>query len=161
MTEHHRRAEIINAIVELFEILLKPTDTSEYPIEVKTVLKSYRRWTALKKQGAIPAIMVLSGRRGRKDEAETVGYQHEVLPFSVITVLEETDKEYPLIDQDSDMHYSIESILNINRQLGIEGVRPDGVKITEFETTEEAIHPFLMTKYRITVEHEYWYTSSA
>ena len=45
-TEKHRRAQIIDALAELFEPLREdsddPYDVSEFPLQVKTVQKRYR-----------------------------------------------------------------------------------------------------------------------
>ena len=54
-TQKHRRAQIIDALSELFEQLKDP---SEFPLQVKTVQKRYRHWTALDQQGAIPAMLL-------------------------------------------------------------------------------------------------------
>ena len=49
MVQKHRRAQIIDALSELFEQLREdsddPYDVSEFPLQVKTVQKRYRHWT--------------------------------------------------------------------------------------------------------------------
>ena len=55
MVQKHRRAQIIDALSELFEQLKEP---SEFPLHVKTVQKRYQHWTTLDQQGAIPALLL-------------------------------------------------------------------------------------------------------
>ena len=51
----HRRAQIIDALAELFEPLKEP---SEFPLHIKTLQRRYQHWTTLDQQGAIPASTV-------------------------------------------------------------------------------------------------------
>ena len=59
----HRRAQIIDALTELFEMLTEP---SEFPVLVKTVQKRYVHWTTLDQQGAVPALLLTYGDNRRK-----------------------------------------------------------------------------------------------
>ena len=60
MTQH-RRAQIIDALAELFEQLKEP---SEFPVQVKTVQKRYVHWTTFWiSKSAIPALLLNYGRQ--------------------------------------------------------------------------------------------------
>ena len=162
----HLRERVVDALYDLMTTLMVGSARydSSYPIHVPNgaVLKRWEEWTALKQDDLIPAILLLPGRDGTKTESETVGYLDENLPFSIVTVLMGPDRNNrnarDVIDQNSDMHYSIETLLNGSRGLGIDGVLD--TRIVEFGGTEELLHPFLLTKYRVIVEHTYAYTES-
>lgn len=162
----HLREQIIDALYTLMTTLMAGSARfdSSYPIHVaeNAVLKRWEEWGALAEDGLIPAILLLPGRKGEKRESATVGYLEEDLPYNIVTVLKGPDRNdrtpRDVIDQDSDMHYSIESLLNGSRDLGIDGVLD--TKIEDFGGTEELLHPFLLTKYRVIVTHIYEYTES-
>ena len=71
-TEKHRRAQIIDALAELFEQLKDP---SEFPLHVKTLQKRYIHWTVLDQQKALPALLLNYGDGRRKlDGGENTKY---------------------------------------------------------------------------------------
>ena len=110
----HRRAEIINALADLFEVLTEP---SEFPVQIATIQRRYIHWTALDQQGAIPALLLNYGdnRRKRKGggdaEYASLGEVEEYLPFALTAVMKEmpdAPEENPfsrrnITDQVSDM----------------------------------------------------------
>ena len=154
----HRRAQIVDAIAKILEPLAKP---SELPFQFKTVQKQYVHWTSLKKQGAIPALMLMTADNRSKPDSDAVGFIDERYPVSLIAVLEETrTSKKTIIDQASDMEYAIESIINRNRSLGVEGVLPEETKIEGSRNSEEALFPVLVVKFRLMVVHRYHYTES-
>jgi hypothetical protein len=161
MNDDHTRAKIVKAMTELLEILkMEPAD-SRFPIKVEIVQRRWTHWTSLKEQDAIPAILLVPGDIGRSPESDTVGYISGMYPINIITVIKETDTSEPALDQDSDLHYSIESILNGSRDLGL---GDDGVidtRITAFGSPPENHYPFFLKKYQVVVEHEYRATSGA
>ena len=158
--QKHRRAEIIDAVAKLFEPLKDAPEVSGFPIAVKTVQKQYAYWTALDKQGAIPAILVMYGDNGSKPDSEAVGFVDEHYPLSLITVLKETRQSKSITDQASDMHYSIERLVNGNKSLGVAGVIPEQTGIQTWRGSEESLYPFLLIKFRLVVVHRYHATES-
>lgn len=168
-TEKHRRAQIIDALAELFEPLREdsddPYDVSEFPLQIKTLQKRYIHWTTLDQQGAIPALLLDygDGRRKRKGgenaEYASLGETEEYLPFSLKAVLKETPEfPKPITDQISDTIYTIERLINGTPDLDV-----DGVAKTEVEgdrSSEGAISalegtPFEVINMRIVVTHIY------
>ena len=162
MAQKHRRAQIIDALTELFEQLKEP---SEFPLQVKTVQKRYIHWTTLEGQGAIPALLLNYGdnRRKRKGgstaEHASLGETEEYLPFALTAVLKESpETPKPITDQMSDTIYTVERLINGSPDLDI-----DGVVDTEVEgdrSSEGAISalegtPFEVIKFRIIVTHIY------
>ena len=127
----------------------------------KTVQKQYAHWTSLKKQGAIPALMLMTADNRSKPDSDAVGFIDERYPVSLIAVLEET-RESPksIIDQAADVEYSIDLLLNRNPSLGVAGVLPEETKIENARNSEEAFFPVLIMKFRLMVVHRYHYTSS-
>ena len=156
----HRRARILDAVATLFEPLKQSPDVSGFPIQVKTVQQQYAVWTALDKQGAIPAIIVMYGDQGFAPDSEAVGFIDEQFPLSVIAIMKETKTSKPVSDQASDMHYSIGALLNGNRHLGVEGVLSGDTRIVSWRGSEEALHPFLLIKFRFVVVHRYHATEN-
>ena len=162
MPEKHRRAQIIDALTTLFEELKEPTADSEYPIQVKTVQKRFVNWTQLDKQNAIPALLLTYGDAGSIEDSPTARYGSvgsivEHLPFGLTSVLKENDTS-PLTDQVADLHYSIGTLINANRRLGIEGVAD--TRILSWRGSEGAIAKFEIIKFRIMVDHIYRATES-
>ena len=158
--EKHRRAEIIDAVAKLFEQLTHPSEVSGFPIEVKTVQKQYAHWTALDKQGAIPAIIVMFGDNGAAPDSPAVGFIDEQFPLTLIAVMKEVRGGKPVSDQASDMHYSLGALINGNRHLGVAGVLSDGTRIVSWRGSEEALHPYLVIKFRFVVVHRYHATEN-
>ena len=156
----HRRAQIISAVVDLFEPLKQPLKVSQFPFQFKTVQKQYMHWTSLEKQGAIPALMLMMGDKGGKPDADAVGFIDERYPLSVIAVLKEERGGPIIIDQASDMHYSVESLVNANKTLGVEGVQPEHTKLEDWRVSEESLFPILIIKFRLMVVHRYHATES-
>ena len=155
MNEDHTRAKIVKAMTELLEILKMPPADSRFPIQVEIVQRRWIHWTTLKDQDAIPAILLVPGDVGRSPNSDAVGYLSGMYPINIITIIKETDTSEPALDQDSDLHYSIESILNGSRDLGL---GEDGVidtRIGPFGSPPENHYPFFLKKYQVTVEHEY------
>ena len=115
-TEKHRRAQIIDALTELFEQLKEP---SEFPVRVKTVQKRYVHWTVLDQQKAIPALLLNygDGRRkldgGENTKYASLGETEEYLPFALTAVLKESpETPKPITDQISDTIYTVERLIN-------------------------------------------------
>lgn len=157
----HRRAEIINALANLFEQLTE--EDSEYPIRVRTVQKRFVNWTQLDKQGAIPALLLTYGDDGTIEEGGTgarygaVGQIVEHLPFALTAVLKDNETS-PLTEQVADLHYSIGRLLNSNRRLGVDGVAD--TRIVGWRGSEGEIAQFEIIKFRIIVDHIYGSTEN-
>lgn len=170
----HRRAEIIDALYELFEPLRSDSADpygSEYPVEVKTVQKRYRHWTTLDSQNAIPALLLLYGdgrlkRSGGRAGVEyaAVGEVEEHLPFVLQGILKETSESVKdITTQSADLIYSVEKLINGTKDLGIDGVV--NVFVQGDRNSEGAISalqgtPFEVIKFRIVVVHVYYETES-
>lgn len=163
MAEHkHRRAQIIDALAELFEILEEP---SEFPLQVKTLQKRYMHWTTLDQQGAIPALLlnfdeVLRKRDGGTNtEFAALGETEEYLPIALDVVLKEsTEFPKPLTDQVSDAIYTVERLINGTPDLDVEGVYR--TRVIETHTSAGRISalegtPFEIVRFRIIVTHIY------
>lgn len=151
----HRRARIINSLAEMYETLIAPVEESGFPIEVKTVQKRYVHWTALDKQGAIPALLLTYGDDGSAPDSEAVGFIDENLPIACTAVMKEEPHLKDLTDQASDMHYSIAKLINSNPTLGVEGVDPEKTRIRHWRGSEGAISKFEIIKFRVMVVHRY------
>ena len=162
MAQKHRRAQIIDALTELFEQLKEP---SEFPLQVKTVQKRYIHWTTLEGQGAIPALLLNYGdnRRKRKGgsnaEHASLGETEEYLPFALTAVLKESpETPKPITDQMSDTIYTVERLINGSPDLDIDGVV--GTEVEGDRSSEGAISalqgtPFEIVRFRIIVIHVY------
>ena len=155
MERTHRRAQIINALVELFETLKTPVEESDFPIQVKTVQKRFVHWTALDQQDALPALLLTYGDNGGAPDSDVVGYIDENFPIAVTAVLKEEPHLKDLTDQASDIHYSIGRLINSNPTLGVEGVNPDRTRIANWRGSEGAITKFEIIKFRVLVVHRY------
>ena len=151
----HRRAQIINALVELFETLKTPVEESDVPIQVKTVQKRFVHWTALDQQDALPALLLTYGDNGGAPDSDVVGYIDENFPIAVTAVMKEEAHLKDLTDQASDIHYSIGRLINSNPTLGVEGVNPDRTRIANWRGSEGAITKFEIIKFRVLVVHRY------
>lgn len=151
----HRRAQIINALVELFETLKTPVEDSDFPIQVKTVQKRFVHWTALDQQDALPALLLTYGDNGGAPDSDVVGYIDENFPIAVTAVMKEEPHLKDLTDQASDIHYSIGRLINSNPTLGVEGVDPDRTRIANWRGSEGAITKFEIIKFRVLVVHRY------
>ena len=151
----HRRAQIINALAELFETLKSPVETSGFPIQVKTVQKRFVNWTALDQQDALPAILLTYGDNGSAPDSEVVGYIDENFPIAVTAVMKEEPHLKDLTDQASDIHYSIGRLINSNPTLGIEGVNPERTRIVSWRGSEGTISKFEIIRFRVLVVHRY------
>ena len=158
----HRRAEIIDALAELFEQLKEP---SEFPLQIKTLQKRYVHWTTLDEQGAIPALLLNYGDNRRKREGglntehASLGETEEYLPFALTAVLKETPEfPQPITDQISDTIYTIERLINGTPDLDIEGVvdtEVEGDRSSEGAISALQGTPFEVVKFRIVVTHVY------
>lgn len=158
----HRRAQIIDALYELFEQLKEP---SEFPLQVKTVQKRYQHWTALDQQGAIPCLLlnfdeVLRKRDGGENaEFAALGETEEFLPIALDVVLKESSvTPKPLTDQVSDAIYTVERLINGTPDLDVEGVYR--TRVQEVHTSAGRISalqgtPFEIVRHRIVVTHVY------
>ena len=131
----------------------------------KTVQRQYTPWTSLKKQDAIPALMLVPGDQGSKPDAPATGFIDERYPVNVQVVLEEARAQqgktpYFLIDQVSDAHYSIEKQWKGNHILSVAGVQRDGTQIEGWRCSEENLYAILIVQFRIIVVHRYRWTES-
>ena len=155
MATTHRRAQIINALTEMFETLTAPIEDSGFPIQVKTVQKRYVHWTALDQQDALPALLLTYGDNGSAPDSELVGYIDENFPIACTAAMKEEPHLKDLTDQASDMHYSIAKLINSNPTLGVEGVNPEKTRIAAWRGSEGAISKFEIIKFRVLVVHRY------
>ena len=151
----HRRAQIINALAEMFGTLTAPIEESGFPIQVKTVQKRYIHWTALDQQGAIPAILLTYGDNGSAPDSDVVGFVDENFPIACTAVMKEEPHLKDLTDQASDMHYSLGRLINGNPTLGVEGVNPEKTRIVGWRGSEGAISKFEVIRFRVLVVHRY------
>lgn len=151
----HRRAQIINALTELFGILKAPVEESGFPIQVKTVQKRFANWAALDQQDALPAILLTYGDNGSAPDSDVVGYIDENFPLAVTAVMKEEPHLKELTDQASDMHYSIGRLINSNPTLGVEGVNPERTRIVSWRGSEGTISKFEIIRFRMVVVHRY------
>ena len=161
----HRRAQIINALAELFEKLIPPPEGSEkptqaelgFPTELKTVQKRFVHWTALDQQDALPAILLTYGDGGSAPDSDVVGYIDEQFPIAVTAVMKEETgpNRKELTDQVSDIHYSLGRLINENPTLGVEGVNPERTRITGWRGSEGTISKFEIIRFRVLVVHRY------
>lgn len=156
----HRRAQIIDALAEMFEQLKSPIAESGFPIQVKTVQKRFVHWTALDKQVALPAILLSYGDNGTAPDSEVIGFIDEVFPISARVLLKEDPHTKSLTDQASDIHYSIGRLINSNPTLGVEGVNPERTRISGWQGGEGDLGKYEMIRFRIQVVHRYHATES-
>ena len=161
MDEKHRRARIVDALAELFEILKEP---SEFPIRVKTVQKRYPNWTALENQKALPALMLNFGGFRKRDggantEFAALGETEEILLITLDAVLKESAEfPKPLTDQVSDVIYTVERLINGTPDLDVEGVYR--TRVVEMDTSQGKITAvtgtsFEILRFSINVTHIY------
>lgn len=151
----HRRAQIINALTEMFETLTAPVEESGFPIQIKTVQKRFVHWTALDQQNALPAILLTYGDNGSAPDSDVVGYIDENFPIAVTAVMKEEPHLKELTDQTSDIHYSIGQLINSNPTLGVEGVNPERTRISGWRGSEGSISKFEIIRFRVLVVHRY------
>jgi len=160
MERTHRRAQIINALAELFETLKAPVEASGFPIQVKAVQKRFVNWTALDQQNALPALLLTYGDNGSAPDSDVVGYIDENFPIAVTAVMKEEPHLKDLTDQASDIHYSIGQLINSNPTLGIEGVNPERTRIAGWRGSEGTISKFEIIRFRVLVVHRYHATEN-
>ena len=161
--QEHRRAQIDNAILNMLKVLEQPTKDSGFPIQVKGVLKRYAHWETLDQHGYIPAILIIPADGGSKPDSDVIGYTDERYPLYLIAVLkesEEWDKDGnpigdSMTDQASDIHYSIERIINSSRSLGVEDVIAGKTKIVDWRSSGIERAPYLLLQFRFVVVHRY------
>ena len=158
--KQHRRAQIIDRLAEIFETLKMPTEESKYPIQVKTVRNEFVLWTDLDGQEAIPAIVMGYGDGGSAPDAPAVGFTDEQYPIAVYGFLKHEFGGKPITHQASDLHYSIDRLLKVNKTLNVEGVQSEGTGIQDWRSSEEREYPFLILKFRVVVVHRYHCTES-
>ena len=158
----HRRQEIIDALAKMFDLLKEPAATTQedidagmFPIQIKTVQKRFVHWTALDKQGALPAILLSYGDGGDTPDSDVVGFIDELFPIPARVLLKEEEGTKPLIDQASDIHYSIGRLINSNPTLGVVGVNPEKTRIRGWRSSEGDLGRFEMIRFRVQVEHRY------
>ena len=156
----HRRAQIINALAELFEVLKEPVETSGLPIEVKTVQKRFIHWTALDRQDALPAILLNYGDNGSVRDSDVVGYVEELFPIAVTAVMKEDVGLKDLTEQVSDMHYALGQLINSDQTLGVEGVIPDRTRIAGWRSSEGDLSKYEVIRFRVQVVHRYHSTEN-
>lgn len=157
----HRRAQITDALYELFEQLKEP---SEFPVRVKTVQKRYPNWTALENQQALPALLLNFGGFRKRDggshtEFAALGETEEILLITLDAVLKESAEfPKPLTDQVSDAIYTVERLINGTPDLDVEGVYR--TRVVEMDTSQGKITavtgtPFEILRFSINVTHVY------
>ena len=151
----HRRAQILDALTEMFATLTAPVEESGFPIQVKTVQKRYVHWTALDQQDALPALLLTYGDNGSAPDSDVVGFVDENYPIACTAVMKEEPHLKELTDQASDMHYSIARLINSNPTLGVEGVIPEKTRIMTWRGSEGAISKFEIIRFRVLVVHRY------
>ena len=166
--EKHRRAQIIDALYDLFEPLRGDSDApygDEFPLQVKILQKRYVHWTTLDQQGAIPAMLlnfdeVLRKRDGGTNtEFASLGETEEYLPIALDVVLKESPvTPRALTDQVSDTMYTVERLINGTPDLDVEGVYR--TRVIETHTSAGRISalegtPFEIVRFRIIVTHIY------
>ena len=151
----HRRAQIIDALEEMFATLKAPPEVSGLPIQVKTVQKRFVHWTALDKQNALPAILLSYGDDGSAPDSDVIGFIDEVLPIAARVLLKEDPTTKALTDQASDLHYSLGWLINSNPTLGVEGVNPEKTRVTRWRVGEGDLGKYEMIRFRIQVVHRY------
>ena len=156
----HRRAQIIDALAALFEVLKSPVETSGLPIQVMTVQKRFIHWTALDRQDALPAILLNYGDNGSVQDSDVVGYIDEVFPIAVTAVMKEDTGLKDLTDQASDMHYALGQLINSDRTLGVEGVNPERTRIAGWRSSEGELSKYEVIRFRVVVVHRYHATES-
>ena len=155
MAVTHRRAQILNALTEMFEQLTAPVEHSGFPIQIKTVQKRFAQWTALDQQNALPALLLTYGDNGSAPDADVVGYIDENFPIAVTAVMKEAPLMKELTDQASDIHYSIGQLISSNPTLGVEGVNPEKTRIVSWRGSEGTISKFEIIRFRVLVVHRY------
>ena len=156
----HRRAQIIDAIAEMFELLKSPVEDSGFPIQLKTVQKRFVHWTALDKQNALPAILLSYGDDGSAPDSDVIGFIDEVFPIAARVLLKEDPTTKALTDQASDIHYSLGRLINSNPTLGVEGVNPEKTRISRWRGGEGDLGKYEMIRFRIQVVHRYHATEN-
>ena len=165
MNEDHTRAKIVKAMTELLEILKMPPADSRFPIQVEIVQRRWIHWTSLKEQIRLRSqrSLLVPGDVGRSPDSEATGLglsQACILLTSSRSSRKQILRE-PALDQDSDLHYSIESILNGSRDLGLGEDGVHDTRITAFGSPPENHYPFFLKKYQVVVEHDYPATQGA
>ena len=155
MAVTHRRAQILNALTEMFERLTAPVAESGFPIQIKTVQKRFAQWTALDQQNALPALLLTYGDNGSAPDSDVVGYIDENFPIAVTAVMKEEPHLKELTDQASDIHYSIGALISSNPTLGVEGVNPEKTRIVSWRGSEGAISKFEIIRFSVLVVHRY------
>lgn len=156
----HRRAQIIDAIAEMFELLKSPVEDSGFPIQLKTVQKRFVHWTALDKQNALPAILLSYGDDGSAPDSDVIGFIDEIFPIAARVLLKEDPTTKALTDQASDIHYSLGQLINSNPTLGVEGVNPEKTRISRWQGGEGDLGKYEMIRFRIQVVHRYHATEN-
>ena len=158
----HRRAQIIDALYELFEPLLEP---SEFPLRLKVIQRRYANWTTLDQQNVIPCLMLNFDERLRKrdgganTEFAALGEIEEYLPIVCDVVLKESAEfPQPLTDQVSDVIYTVERLINGTPDLGIQDVYR--TRVMEVSTSAGRLSalegtPFEIVRNHIVVTHIY------
>ena len=157
----HRRAEIIDALEELFEQLKEP---SEFPLRLKVIQRRYANWTTLDQQGALPCLMLNFGGFRKRDgganaEFASLNETEEILLITLDVVLKES-AEMPkaLTDQVSDVIYTVERLINGTPDLDVEGVCR--TRVVEMDTSQGKATaligtPFEVLRFSINVVHVY------
>lgn len=158
----HRRAQIIDALAELFEPLLEP---SEFPLRLKVIQRRYAHWTTLDQQNVIPCLMLNFDERIRRREGgpdtefASLGEIEEYLAVVCDVVLKEsTATPKPLTEQVSDSLYVIEKFINGTPDLGIQDVYR--TRVMEVSTSAGRLSalqgtPFEIVRNHIVVTHIY------
>lgn len=150
-----------------------------FPSPVATFQRRYVHWSQLDQQSALPALLLnfadpgnqeTQEAGGRSAEYAMLGDAEEACPFLLTAVLKEipgsemSEWSAPITDQESDMIYSIERLMNGAGDLGIEGV--ERVRMAGLPRTSEgriaavAGFPIEVQHFRIIVTHIYDATTS-
>lgn len=157
----HRRAQIIDALAELFEQLKEP---SEFPLKLQTIQKRYPNWTTLEHQKALPCLMLNFGGFRKRDggantEFASLGETEEILLITLDVVLKESaETPKALTDQVSDSIYTVERLINGTPDLDVEGVCR--ARVVEMDTSQGKATaligtPFEVLRFSVNVTHVY------
>lgn len=125
LREHFKQSRISD--IPLYEdFFADPSD--EFPFHIRTVQFRYANWTTLAQQKAIPAILMSSSKGrvkthgGSSSQYASLGEVHEMYPLDCRIVIQETRDSKRLLQQESDIDYTLDRLIAGNQDLGVDGV---------------------------------------